>query len=480
MDQPNIVFIVLDAVRSDHLSCYGHDRATTPNIDAIAENAIQYTNAFANTNWTGTSHSTIFTGRLPSNSGIHGENQKLPKKEQTLFEAVREAGYRTFAMSAGTHIRSNRGYSRGVDKFKETYQVSLNQNFIGKLVTDAPRRQQSIFSAASGSDDKTLYKFESMKRWITDGDQPYFAFVNAKTAHHPYNPPRPHKSRFCPDLNRPRFQFIEELFGDEFGERQSLPGTNFERLQRLSYQYPVISGEMQPTDEEWDIIRSWYDGAIHYLDRRIGELVDWLRETGQFEETCLIITADHGEYFGEKGLEKHYYGLYEPVLRVPLLIQPPDENEASEIRSMVSLADLYPTIIELAADRTPDRPHARSLVPFKEGPHHDHIFAELGAINPVSIQRHHPEFDGEGYGAPTQVVRDDSHKLVTRADGSVELYDWRSDPDESTDLSTKNTEIVNRLQQVIDEQLGALSEEAPPSDVEDDQLREHLKKLGYL
>ncbi|WP_302080894.1 sulfatase [Salinibaculum rarum] len=480
MSRPNIVLLVLDAVRSDHVSAYGHDRPTTPNIDKLAEEGTRYRNAFANSNWTGTSHGTIFTGRLPSNSGIHGDHQELPDGEKTLPEAVKEEGYRTFAMSAGAHIRKERGYDRGVDAFKETYRIDPSRKFAARLFTDPPLRRQTAFTATRGPDDKTLYKFETLKRWIAANEEPFFAFINAKTAHHPYNPPRPSKSRFCPDLERPRFQLTEELFGDEFGERQTLPGTDFERLQRLSYQYPIISDELNPTDEEWEIIQSWYDGAIHYLDRRVGEFVDWLRNRGQLEETYVIVTADHGEYFGEHGLEKHYYGLYEPVLRVPLIVRGPESDDGQDIRSMVSLADLYPTIVELASGEAPKPPHSRSLAPFEDAPDHDHVFAELGAVNPSGILRHHPEFDDSGYGIPTQVVRDDRYKLHARTDDSIELYDWKSDPDETKDLSETYPNVVERLRSAINEELGTLSEAALSEDIKDDRLREHLQDLGYI
>lgn len=479
MEQPNIILLVLDAVRADHLSAYGYDNQTTPNIDALAEESTCYLNAFANSNWTGTSHGTFFTGHLPSDSGVHGPHQNLPSSEPTILEAVQDSGYRTFAMSAGTHVRSGRGYERGADSFKETYRITPNREFLTRLLTDRPLRRQSVFSAIKGPDDKSFYKFESLKEWIAGGNEPFFAFINAKTAHHPYNPPRPHKSQFCPNLKRPNLQLTEELFGDDYGERQHLSGSEFDRLQRLSYEYPVISGDFEPTEREWDIVQSWYDGAIHYLDSRVGGLVEWLRERGQLEETVLIVTADHGEYFGEHGLEKHYYGLYEPVLHIPLIIRTPDGN-GDDISSIVSLADLYPTVVELTSGESPERPHARSLLPFEDEPKHDYVFAELGAVNPAGIIRHHPEFDDTGFGIPTQVVRDDRYKLLTRTDGTTELYDWKADPNESEELSNEHKEVVEELKNVVDDELGTLSEESPSEVVEDDRLREHLEDLGYM
>lgn len=482
MEHPNIVLLILDAVRADRTSVYGNKRPTTPRIKALTEsaNTTVYRNAFANSNWTGTSHATLFTGRLPSDTGVHGANQKIPPEITTLPEKLSEAGYRTFGMSAGAHVRGERGYNRGIQTFKETYRLRPNKNALSGLLTDPAFRRQSLYSITRGPDKKTLFKIESLKRWIKSGDRPFFAFINAKTAHHPYNPPRPHKSRFCSQLRRPKYQFIEELLGDKRGEKQSLPNADWERLQQLSYEYPVLAEEFDPTQNEWKIIRSWYDGALHYLDYRVGELVDWLEKQGKLDNTYLIITADHGEYFGEHGMEKHYYGLYEPVLHIPLVIRAPRATPTKESDSIVSLADLYPTIVEMATGESPDLPHTASMVPFDDRRLHDHVFAELGAVAPDGIVNNHPHFEDDGLGIPTQVARDEQYKLISKSDGSIELYDWRQDLSEQTDISKSHSDVVDRLQDVIKTELKPLSENSLSENIKDDDLRKHLEDLGYM
>ncbi|WP_435063650.1 sulfatase family protein [Halobaculum sp. EA56] len=480
MNRPNILLLVLDATRADHLSCYGHSRETTPAIDRMANNGVRFTNAFANSNWTGTSHAALFTGLLPSTSGVYAGNQTLPRDVETLPEALQRAGYSTFGVSAGAHLRGSRGYDRGFDRFKETYRISPDKEFATAFLRDPSLRRQTLFSVTRGSDTKTMYKFDSLDRWIGETDAPFFGFINAKTAHHPYNPPRPYKRLFCENLRRSRFQFVEKAFGDEFGERQSLPGMDFERLQRLSYQYPVISGEMDPTDEEWEVIRSWYDGAIRYMDDRIDELLSALDRRGELSNTYVIITADHGEYFGEHGLEKHYYSLYEPVLHVPLVIRTP-ERQGITVDRPVSLVDLFPTLLDLAGESV-DRPNARSLSPFDgNDPEEERpIFAELGETAPTGITRHHPEFDASGCGRPVQVVRTDEYKLIAGADGERELYRWRTDPAEQNDRSASEPTVVSRLEDQIASNLAPLENEALNEEIEDDDLKQHLEDLGYM
>lgn len=215
------------------------------------------------------------------------------------------------------------------------------------------------------------------------------------------------------------------------------------------------------------------------MDQRIGELVDWLRERNQFKDTYLIVTADHGEYFGEHGLEKHYYGLYEPVLHVPLLIHSPNTGSES-IADPVTLADIYPTIVDVGTDTIPDLPNSLSLNNSDEISSREYVFAELGAVSPNGIISHNPDFGGEGYGIPTQVVRDDKYKLIKRNDGSLELYNWKEDPSESNDISDHKPDVTEKLADIIDYELSRLSEEELSENIDDPDLQQHLEDLGYM
>lgn len=272
MDRPNIVLFVLDAVRADHLSCYGHHRRTTPSIDRLADRGVQYEYAFANSNWTGASHAVLFSGYLPSQSGVYGDNMDLPEDVDLLAEGLQNAGYRTFATSAGAHIRGDCGYDKGFDSFHETYRVRPQAEFVNTLLRDRSATKQLLFSGIRGHDNYTLYKFDRLQRWIRSDEGPFFAFVNCKTAHNPYNPPRPYKRAFCERLERPRFEFVERSL-KRFGRYpQSVPDLDDDHLESLSWKYPIIADEFEPTDEELDVLTAWYDGAIRYLDERLGML----------------------------------------------------------------------------------------------------------------------------------------------------------------------------------------------------------------
>lgn len=477
----NILLVVLDAVRADHVSAYGYDRPTTPTIDQLADDGVLFEHAFSNSNWTGTAHAAMFTGLLPSQSGIYGANQSFSSDIRTLPERLHDAGYRTFAVSAGAHIRRERGYHRGFDTFKETYRIRPSRGFIRTFLTDPSMRRQTAYSLTRGPDKKTLYKFDALKRWIAeDKETPFFAFINAKTAHNPYNPPRPYKSMFCDELNRPRYEFVERLMEALGQQGQQIEGGDIERVRSLSREFPVIGGAFEPTEAEWEIVRAWYDGAIRCMDDRLGDLLGWLDGEGMLEDTCVIVTADHGELFGEHGLEKHNYSAYEPLLHVPLVIKAPGCEGCVRIESQVSLIDLFPTLLEFADIRPPKSDVAASLIPFDDGKYHEYTFAEIGRKPAKPIRRHHPEFDASEYGVPTQVVRNDTYKLIRTGNNDRELFEWKDDPDEERDLSCERQDIVEQLESVLEETLGPLIDEERRETVDDPRLKRQLEDLGYL
>jgi len=478
MERPNILLVVLDAVRADHLSCYGYERETTPTIDSLAADGVRFEHAFSTSNWTGASHASLFTGYLPSQSGVYGDSQDLPADLPTMAELLSGVGYRTFATSAGAHIRSDRGYDRGFDRFHETFRIRPNRHYAKQFVTNPALRRQTWQTLVRGHDNYTKFKFGSLREWIASGEDPFFAFVNCKTAHHRYNPPRPYKSMFGPSVERPRWEFVERLRRKLGAEPQVVEGFDMDRLAAMSRQYPVTADAFQPSEAEWDVIEAWYDGALRYIDDQLATLLSFLRETDRLDETLVVVTADHGDLFGEHGLEKHQYSLLDKLLHVPLVVSPHTER-AGVVSNMVSFVDLFPTVLDVAGADVPDRPSATTLAPFTARQFHEHVFAEAGRKSPAPIKRDYPEFTDSEYNGPVQSVRDDQYKLVRGPEGIRRLSAWRQDPEEQTDLSSERPEVVDRLESVLDATLEPMGDDVLDDDVADERLKQRLKDLGY-
>jgi|GEM_PF-1175624 len=495
MTKPNVLFLVLDAVRTDHCSTYGYERETTPTMTALAEDGVTYDNAFAPSIWTPTTHGAVFTGRYPSHTGIYGNGLAIPDDLETLPETLQREGYRTFAASAGAHIRAERGYARGVDDYVETRRIAPDAGFVRKVATDRSFARQVGFTLTRGPDDKSRYKYDRLQRFVADAvadDDPFFGFVNAKTAHSPFNPPRPYKGMFLDGFDRPRWELLERAIGATGREPQDLSGHDIEKLREVSHDAGdnVLTGNAEMTEAEWDVIRSWYDGAVRYLDDLVGELVAFLRAQGAYEDTMIILTADHGDNFGDHGLASHIFSLYDTLLHVPLVIKPPASAGGSAdgsvagrtVDEQVSLVDLHPTMLEAAGAPAPDYGPSESLYDFADRRYHDHTFAEYAGFDgPVRrLQRKYPEFDAERYARSLQAVRDDEHKLIVTEDGDRELYAWREDRYERENLVDERPDVADALEGVLRETLDPLDSPGNFRTPDDPELEDQLEDLGYI
>lgn len=490
MNKPNILFLVLDAVRTDHVSCYGYDRETTPTIDSLAADGVRYANAFAPSIWTPTVHGSIFTGQYPSHTGIYGNSLAIPEEFETLPETLQNAGYRTFAASAGAHIRASRGYNRGVDDYVATRRISADAGFIKKVLTDRSFAKQVAFSVTRGPDDKTRYKYDRLQRFIKDAtgrEDPFFGFINAKTAHQPFNPPRPYKQMFCEELDRPSLELVERLREKIGLETQTIEGEDTDKIRTVAHSGgdEVLTDDIELTDEEWEVIQAWYDGAIRYLDDLIGNLVDFLRKQGEYEDTMIVVASDHGDHFGDHGLTSHLFCLYDSLVHIPLVIKPATSGIGGRvINNQVSLTDLHRTFIDAgdAIDPNPEYDLTTSLTGFEEEKYHDYTFAEYaGFEGPIKrLNRKFDDIDTAKYAKTLQSVRDDEHKLIIESTGNRELYAWREDPDEKKNVVENHPQRTEKLESVLKKSLDQLDSPGTFQTPDDPELEAQLKDLGYL
>ena len=333
----NVLFVVLDTVRKDHLTVYGYDRPTTPSLEAFAEEAAVYEGAVAQAPWTLPSHATMFTGLYP---GQHGASQERPYLEgtTTLAETLSAAGYDTACFSSNAWITP---YTRLTDGFgsQDNFFQALPGDFLSnplagvwKRMTDSDTfrgvadtlvdwgNRVHEYMVSSGRDDsKTPQVIDQTTDFIDDADGPFFAFINLMDAHLPYHPPEEYRDQFA-------------------------PGVDPNDVCQNSKEYN--SGARDIDDEEWETIRGLYDAELRHIDSELGRLFEWLRTEGHWENTTVIVTADHGELHGEHDLYGHEFGLYEPIVNVPLLVKHP-ALEPERIDRQLELLDLYHTVLDV-------------------------------------------------------------------------------------------------------------------------------------
>jgi arylsulfatase A-like enzyme len=428
---PHIVLLVLDTLRADHLACYGYDRPTSPALDALATESTLYEHAVAPSPWTLPSHASMFTGLYPSEHGAHCflveesvENAyPLPPETVTIAEVLRGHGFRTAAFVA------NAAYLR------RSYQ--LDQGFDSYRV----RRQRA---AAMNP---------SIVQWLDDRGPdapPFFLFVNYMDTHQPYN-------------TAPGPGFLDDA-----------PAATEPQLIKWLYQSVVCAESPFPADLARRVIDQ-YDTAVAHTDRAVGELIAALKNRGLWEETLVIVTSDHGEYFGEHGFVEHPEDVYEPALQVPLLVKSPGQTRAQRRADPVSLVAL-PGLI--AANMDPATADALS-----------ENFPRTMEDAPVIAELHHslmrdltnPRCPGR-FDRIRRAVYDGSFKLIHSSDGTHELYDLSTDREETHNLASAHPERVRQLAARIEAMLAAApaprTTDSTPAPTE--RELETLRTLGYV
>jgi arylsulfatase A-like enzyme len=342
---PNVLLLVLDTVRSWSVSADGYDRPTTPELEEFARSGVRFSRAWAPSSWTLLSHESMFTGYLPHQlSG--GLRTALDGAVPTLAEALSQRGYSTAGFVANLHYCSREfGLSRGFIHY-EDYVVSggelLLNSALGRFLatSNAVRNVLGFYDIVGRKDAAEMNR--SLLAWTAQHrERPFFAFVNYYDAHEPYLPPADFEARFAPPTPR-------KLFNTD----QSIRGARMLFKQHF-------------TPQEIRRERDSYDASIAYIDAQLRSLLATLKARGLLDNTLVIITADHGEQFGDRGLFVHGNSLYEPVMSVPFVMALPGRIPADTVvRDRVNTRDLPATILELAGGDQPSRFPGRSLTRF--------------------------------------------------------------------------------------------------------------------
>jgi arylsulfatase A-like enzyme len=410
---PNILFIVVDTLRADHLSSYGYERSTSPTIDRLAQEGTLFENAFSAASYTAPSHASLLTGLYPHQHEVQWITHKpfLDRHYATLPETLQARGYRTAAFSANRFwFTREQGFGQGFIRFEDNfhslgdmamhtvYGSKFEETILRWLAEDYPWRKQ-----ASDINQETV-------RWLAqDSNRPFFAFLNYYDVHDPYFPPQPYRSKYSPLEN---------------------PGGIVNSYQNR-YNPKISPQEVQ---NEIDA----YDGAISYVDDHIAQLLAEIERLGLDDNLLVIITSDHGEAFGEHGAFLHANSVYREEISVPLILWQPGQIPAGvRVSPPVTNAALAATIIELinnegesAGEPAPfpipslaflwENPEATPETPF-----------------PLAEMEHWPWLPAESpssHGGMRSLVSPEHHYIEHETLGP-ELYAWRQDPQELHNLA---------------------------------------------
>jgi arylsulfatase len=431
-EQPNVLVIVVDALRADHLGCYGHDRPTSPRLDALASEGVRFADARAASSWTLPSVASILSGVYPAVHGADRHESVLSRHLRTMPEAFADAGYRTAAVSANpTFVTAAHGLARGFDEFSVLR---------GPDAEEPPAAPGEAASASGASADDVT---RAALAWITDGGDasPFFLYVHYGDPAAPYVPPRA----------------LAERFG---AADTALAG---------AAQWPLLAPDAPVGAAEIAMLEALYDGEIAAVDAAVGVLIDDVRARAG-RPLLLAIAGDHGEEFGEHGGLQHGRGLWDEVLHVPLLLVGPGVPRGVVVHQPVSLVSLWPTLAALAGVAPPPRPGGPALTA---------AFDPDAAPSPVQVFADlEPRFQNDA-PAHRRAVIDGEWKLTLDPDRQMRLYDLGKDAREEHDVAAAERERrrrLSRLLRVRDTRARTARVAAPPTR----QTDEHPRLLGSL
>jgi arylsulfatase A-like enzyme len=465
--------MLMDTVRADRLSCYGYPRRTTPNIDAIAKESIQFLRSYSTSPWTPPAHASLFTGLCNSKHGVFHGHIFLERTYSTLAEVLSAEGYRTAAFSNNPWVSQvtelTRGFEESVEKWER--QNSVRDAAILRVKSLLPRKVYDFLRTIKDKvrpplKDKGAYSTNLLiQNWLTEteGDsRPFFMFINYMEAHLPYAPPHPYKRTF-----------VDEKHSD-----MRVLAVN----QDMRKQW---AGTVRMTADDFEILGGLYDSELAYLDFRMGELVRYLRDTGILDNTILIITSDHGENLGDHGLMDHQLCLYDTLLRIPLLIRFPSKLGAgANGKDLVSIVDIFPTVLGLLGINFSFAEELQGRDVFSTDSA-EHIYAEYESpILEMTENRKYypPDFDPSVFDRTLKVARDLRYKLIFASDNRHELFDTISDPEEKTNVYGSNPETASDLEGKLKAWLVSFRK----AEVSKDRaslgglVREKLSELGYF
>lgn len=320
--RPDIVLVSVDTLRADRLGCYGNPRPVSPEIDRLRADGVLFETTLAHASSTLSSHASMLTSLPPTAHGASfALRRRLPDEAVTLAEVLRDAGYRTVAITASGQLAPAFGLGQGF----EIYRSRIEKHEAGAFW---PRVGASLSQLA-------------------DPDpRPVFLFLHTYETHHPYTPER---------------ALLDELdpgYQGKLGHKIPV-----ELLQRVN------AGEVELDEGDRRRVERAYEAEIRSVDRAFGRLIEGLEESGRLRDAVVVLTSDHGEEFGEHGrLGWHSHTLYEELLRVPLILRlPRAERAGATVATPVRLIDLAPTLLELAGVPAPPQFAGRSLLPLARG-----------------------------------------------------------------------------------------------------------------
>lgn len=427
-ERPNIIVYLADALRADHLGCYGYGKETSPRIDQFASSAVLFTNAQAQSSWTRPAVASLLTGLWPQQHHTISKEAVLPAEAVTLAEALRNRGYATAAVVGNGNVANIYGFSQGFSFFRYLENV---------------RPGQPVARATEIN--------EAVVEWLDqrEGQRPFFLFIHTVDPHLPYDPPEPYRSAF-----------VTEPVGPDVGSAETVQALGADKT--------------GVTEEIVETLVNLYDGEVAANDAAFGHVIDELMDRGLYDSSLVVFLSDHGEEFFDHLGWTHGNTLNSEVLDIPLIIKMPEEQEGFTVDKVVDHVDLFATLLDVAGLEALPGTMGQSVLPLCMGEGGEgwpeEAFAHLDLKERFSVS-----------------LVEGRWKLILRRRGRrervPELYDRVADRKELINLADQDQARVEgmkrRLEDAENNAAFVLGKSVVDA-VDDEEMKEQLRALGYV
>jgi len=465
---PGVIVVWADTLRRDHLGPWGYSRPTSPVLDRLAREGTVFRDCIGQASWTKVATPSVLTSLYPTSHGVREFSDRLPSSATTLAEVYREAGYATVSYSSILFTGRFTNLHQGFEELHED----------GSL----PDRNSS----------KTSREYvDRLLPWLeAHRDVPFFVFLHVADPHDPYRPYPPYDTMWADAAAREGHErdaaHVKTYIADPLLREFGMPSWSELEKARLDPRAYVARD------------RDWYDGSIRAMDAEMGRLAEGLQALGLTERTLFVFTGDHGEEFLDHGRMFHGQSVYGELVNLPLILRQPGTVPAGVVvDATVQTIDVMPTLLSMSGLAVPRAAQGRSLLPLlTPPPGSGAVKADAGAAGwsdrPAISEK---ALITDVAGPPPRVTESvaivsGGWKLIHNlerppGDPEYELYDHRRDPNDQTDVSAEQPEVVRRLARQIGlwkrsaeaERLKPDSEAAHGMSAEE---LERLRSLGYI
>ncbi|WP_299263747.1 sulfatase [Halorientalis sp.] len=451
MSVSNVVLVTIDSLRYDRALQSDRAAPPAPTLSRLARDGFCFDRAFANGPNTPSSFPTLLTGTYPA---MYGGYRYLDGRRPFLSATLQDAGMRTVGYHSNPHLGPEKNYNHGFDTFNDGAEddddARTIKNFVDEQVPSDSRLYRilrriwhyvtmttdtSAYAPATEITDRAIDWLET--DW--DGDSPYFMWLHYMDVHYPFTPPD---------------RFLRDIDVDPLSTRRTAD----------------LNGRMQEdpdslTAEDRSDLLDLYDGEIRYMDHNLNRLLEKLETQDARENTAVVVTADHGEAFGEHDRYGHHPYNYDELVHIPLVFDVPG-REGRQIDQQVSLIDVPPTLYDLLGIETPEAVQGRSLEPLMTGEDREDRVVVCTASGGEMLATRTPEWK----------------LLWDRKADTVELYHLTEDPGEKHDVSAESPEIVEQFRALLEDHVAEAraTDTDLPEVEESDEVKRRLEDLGYV